>query len=179
MKRALWRKLLQTGMVAILAIGFVAVSGRAHPVAAEVTPPSTCEPVTYPRATIALNAVSSVSFGMTARACTNGKISWNWSSSYPSNCWVSYSPILDVTGVCGYAGNLTYNFRYISNVMMYNRGGTIIKLGLTMIGVPTVMLPAGYKFPCTVTFTYDPYTVLHGQIPAGYGSCGPMSPIWF
>ncbi len=179
MERLLLRRFAVFVMSVSLAMAFLAVSGPGHPVAAEVSPPTTCEGQTYPTSTITLNPLSSVSFGLTARACTDGRISWNWSSSYPANCWVSYPRVLVVTGVCGYAGNLTSSFRYIEKVTMYNYSGLVIKLGLSLIsGLPAVVLPDGYKFPCTVVFTYSPSTVSHGWTGSASGSCGPMSPIY-
>ena len=170
-------RLSAAGIAALLAIGLLVGSGPQH-AAAEVSVNATCEGNTYPSTTINLNSWTSVSFGLTGRVCTDGKMVWNWSSSYPSNCWVTHSPILIVSGVCGYAGNFTSSFSYIEKVTMKNLSGTAIIVAGTLLGLPPFIFPYGYEFPCTVKFTYTPYYVLHGWSGSATGSCGPMTYLW-
>ena len=164
--------------VAVLAVGLTAATGASNRVAADPHSTGTCAAATYPSTYIKLNAVATVHFGLTGRACTDGRIVWTFSSAYPSNCWVSYPRVLVVDGVCGYAGQLTTNFRYIEKITAKNYGGLAIQLAFGFLGVPPIIIPAGYQFPCTVSWYYTPADVTHGWTPAGYGSCGPMSPIW-
>jgi hypothetical protein len=160
-------------MAAVLAVGLFSMSAPDHRAAAEVSVNATCTG----------NISSSVTlgvfhFGLTGRVCTDGKMVWNWSSSYPSNCWVSYPAYFHASGVCGYAGNFTSSFSYIEKVTLDNFTPLLVQLAWSLAGIPPLILPSFFESKCTVYYTYTPYRILHNQGPSAYASCSGPYPIY-
>jgi len=164
--------------VVILTVGLTAATGAVNRASADPRSTATCGSAHSVSSSIALNGgVFFVNFGLTGRTCTDGHIVWTYSSAYPSSCWVAYPRILVVTGACGYAGDLSTNFRYIATITAKNYSLSVVHLALEFLLERPLLLPGGQEFTCTVTWTYTPTDVTRGATPSASGNCGNARPI--
>jgi hypothetical protein len=157
--------------VALLAIAMTATAGSTNRVAADPINHATCAGATNLSFNVQKAPWPVIAVGLTGRPCTDGRIAWNFSSAWPTNCYVRYSMALIIDGVCGYTGQLTTNFGYQIKIVIKNYATSVIDLGLIIAGAHPV-LPAHYEYTCWIQWDYN----VNGTW-FNYDYCGPMS--WF
>jgi hypothetical protein len=161
------RKLSVLLAVAVLASGLTAVSGVAHPVAADPILHGSCLAATP--VSLKVESAPDLSIGMTTRPCDNNVIGWDYSSAYPLSCYTKYNgAILDVSGVCGYSGNLTNSFSYIIKITIKNYTAKYVTAVFDLIADEPGLISPGWQQTCTYWWEYD--QVDH-RLESPVGSC--------